>query len=115
MAVIQGKSGYVQHSVMQTVWTPMGNADTGTVEETSRLPNKSVTFAGTFGGATVTLEASDDGVNFFTINDIKGNAVSTLVAARFDIVDVPQFIRPKTASGSGTAVTVTLISRSFGH
>lgn len=115
MATINGVSGFVQHSVYQTVWSAMGNSDTGTKEELSRYPNKSVTFNGTFGGATVVLEGSDDDVTYFTVNDIKGNAVSTNAAARFDVVDVPKFMRPRTSGGTGTSINVTLISRSFGH
>lgn len=115
MAVINGKTFASQHGVLQTTWTPLGNADTGTPEELSRYPNKSVQIGGTFGGATVVLEGSDDGITYATVKDITGALVSGTSAARFDVVDIPYFIRPRTSGGSGTAAFVILTSRSFGH
>jgi hypothetical protein len=106
---------FLQHGVLQAKWTGLVTPDTGAPEELSRYPNKSIQIGGTFGGATVTVEGSDDGVTYATINDVKGNAVSATSAARFDVVDVPAFLRPKTASGSGADVTVIITARSFGH
>lgn len=115
MAVINGKTAAAQQGVLQTVWTPMGNADTGTPDQLSRWPQKSVQFGGTFGGATVVLEGSDDGTTYATVKDVAGTSVSATSAARFDVLDVPYHIRPRTSGGTGTAITVTLTSRSFGN
>lgn len=113
MSVINGKTVAKQQGVLQTTWTPLGAADTGTPEELSRYPDKSVQIDGTFGGATAVLEGSDDGVTYFTVKDVYGTAVSSAVAARFDIRDVAYFLRPRTSGGGGgSAVAVTLTSRS---
>jgi hypothetical protein len=128
MAVVNGVTVAIEHSVLQTTWT-LGNADTGTTEELARWPIKAIEFTGAFGGATVVLEGSEDGVTFFTLiaestatpnpggtvtpGDV---AVSTLVVARFGgITDNPRFIRPRSSGGAGTAVVATLTSRQFGH
>src|SRR5438552_1458615 len=113
MATANGKTDFVQHGVVQSVWA-LGNADTGTPEQLSRYPFHSVTIAGTFGGATVLLEGSDDGTNYFTLTaesptpavgagDVQ---ITTTAAGRWDFQNVPQHIRPKSSGGTGTAVTV---------
>ena len=119
MATINGKSGFAQRGVYRSVWTPLGNADSGTPEELAGLPYKSVQFAGTFGGATAVLEGSDDGVTYFTLVGASptGGAdvlISTTSAQRFDFLDVPNFIRPRTSGGAGTSLTVTVTSKANG-
>jgi hypothetical protein len=118
VAVINGKTVAVEHSVLQTTWAPLGanTTDTGSPEELSRFAYKSVQFTGTFTGPpTCTLEGSDDGVTYFTLNDVKGNAISVTAAGRYDLITTVRFIRPKAASGGSASVTCTLTSRSLGH
>jgi len=117
MATVNGKTFAAQHSVLQTTWV-LGNADSGTPEEFSRYPNKSIQIGTTgdvFGGATVLVEGSDDNVTYTTIKDVSGNSVSTLTATRYDVVDIPYFIRPRSSGGTGTSVTVKMTVRSFGR
>jgi len=122
MAVINGKSNFVQKGVMQSQWTAIPSASTGTPDQISRFPAHSIQIGGTFGGATVTVEGSDDGVTYFTLTgeNPAGGAdvpVSATAANRFDLPNVvPQHIRPKVTGGDGTtAITVTIISKSFGN
>jgi hypothetical protein len=121
MSVVNGITAALQHSVLQTVWGPLATGDTGSPEEFARFPIHSVQFGGTFGGATVVLEGSDDGVTYFTMtgeNPAGGadSLVSATSATRFDIANVvPYFIRPRVSGGSGVAITVTFTSRSYGH
>ena len=125
MATINGKGNHAQQGVWRTIWPAMGIADTGTPEQVSRYPEKSVQFGATdpltgtagatFGGATGVLEGSDDGVTYFTLKDKFGNNVSTTVAGRFDLEDVPYFVRPRTSGGSGTNLTVILVAKSMGR
>jgi hypothetical protein len=123
MATILAKTNHVEHSVLQSVWALMGGADVGTADQLSRYPVHSVqmgsgTVAGpgnTFGGATVVLQGSDDGITWFTLKDVTGATVSATSAARFDLNDVPKNTRPSTSGGTGTSVTVIVTSRSFGR
>lgn len=125
MATINGKGNHVQQGTWRTIWAAMGNADSGTPDQVSRYPMKSVQFGATdpltgvpgatFGGATVILEGSDDGVTYFTLKDRYGNNVSATVTARFDLEDVPQHVRPRTSAGSGTVLTVILTAKSMGY
>lgn len=71
-----------------------------------------VQIGGTFGGATVTLEVSNDGTTFFDVpKDIHGTTLSATAAALFDFTTSALYIRPKVTSGSANAVDVTLMLR----
>jgi hypothetical protein len=121
MATVNGKGNFVQHSVYQVQWLALATGDVGTPEELSRFPMHSVQFGGTFGGATVVWEGSNDGVTYFTMTgeNPAGGAdalVSATSAARFDVTNVvPQFVRPRVSGGSSVAIDVTVIARSYGH
>jgi hypothetical protein len=121
MAVVLGKTFAIQHSVLQTTWAALATNDTGSPEEFSRFPMMSVQFGGTFGGATVVLEGSDDGVTYFTMTgeNPAGGAdalISATSATRFDITNVvARYLRPRISGGSGVAIDVTLTARSYGH
>ena len=122
MAIVNGKSNFVQKGVMQSQWAAIPSSSTGTPDQLSRFPAHSIQIGGTFGGATVTVEGSDDGVTYFTLTgeNPAGGAdvpVSATAANRFDLPNVvPQHVRPKVTGGDGTtAITVTIISKSFGN
>lgn len=70
-----------------------------------------VQISGTFGGATVKMQTSNDGTNFYDIKDIHGTAVSASAAAIFEITSAALYIRPAITSGSANAVDVTLFMR----
>lgn len=115
MATVALKSNHVQHSVLQSQWT-VGSGDVGVPDQLSRYPNHSVQMTGTFGGATVLLQGSDDGITWFTLHDVSGADISRTSDGRFDtIAIVPQHVRPSSSSGSGVNVKVIVTSRSFGR
>ena len=116
MATINGKGNFRQNGVYKVVWEAIGNADQGTPEQLSRFPLHSVQMSGTFGGATVVLQGSDDGVTYFTLKDVTGANVSATGNARFDMENVPEHIRPSSSGGTGTDVDVIVTSKSnTGH
>lgn len=67
-----------------------------------------VQFSGTFaGGTVVTMQASNDDVNFFTLKDrITGSNISVTAAGLFEISTVARFIRPSISSGTADSVNV---------
>lgn len=122
MATVSHKSNHIEKGVLKTVWTPLLQGDTGTPENLDRYPMHSVQIGGTFGGATVVVEGSDDGVTYATLtgeNPAGGSdtLVSATSATRFDVQNVvPHFIRPRISGGDGTtSVTVTINSKTYGH
>jgi hypothetical protein len=70
-----------------------------------------VQFSGTFGGATVGLQASNDGVTFFDIKELGGSPISTSSAALFEFTTAAMYLRPVITGGTGDAVNVVMVLR----
>ena len=68
---------------------------------------------GTFGGATVTWQGSNDNVNWFTCTNAAGGTAATLTAAGgMQIIERPVYMRPNlTTVGSGATISVTAFLR----
>lgn len=66
---------------------------------------------GTLGGATISLQVSNDNVNFFDLADSAGTAINFTVAGLRDFSTAAAFIRPAIAGGTGSDVTVTVVLR----
>ena len=85
--------------------------DADTVGAAAEFPDQTdavVTITGTFGGATVTIEGSNDGTTFVILTDPQGNIISKTSAAIEQITEVPRYVRPAKASGSSTTVRVMI-------
>jgi hypothetical protein len=96
--------------VVRLQWS-LGAGETGDAVKYPEFADRSVQVAGTFGGATVTWEGSNDGTNYATLTDPQGNALSFIAAALAQILEVSQFGRPKVTGGAGSALTITLVAR----
>lgn len=70
-----------------------------------------VQFGGTFGGATVKLQVSNDGVTYFDMKDLVGTTISATANALFDFTTSAMFLCPVVTSGSGNAIDVTVVLR----
>lgn len=70
-----------------------------------------VQISGTFGGATVVLQASNDGTNFFTMKDLTGTNISATAAGLFEFTTAALYIRPSISGGSANSVNVLLSLR----
>lgn len=68
---------------------------------------------GTFGGATITMQGSNDGTNYFTLANVAGSTAASLTAAGgMQVIERPRFIRPNlTVVGAGATIVVTLLLR----
>lgn len=92
-------------------WAAMGIADTGDAIELYGATHRSVQVDGTFGGATVVIEGSNDGTTYYTLRDPQGNALSFTTANLKAILETTRWIRPKTSGGSGTVIAVEIFFR----
>lgn len=94
-------------------WAALATGDT----ITSISPARDLTLAGTvqisgtFGGATVVLQASNDGTNWVTLDDAHGAAITTTALAMFEISTSALYLRPGISGGTADAVDVTLAMR----
>jgi hypothetical protein len=64
---------------------------------------------GTFGGATITWQGSSDGVNWHAMTQKAGTAnMAYTTTGNHSPNEMPPFIRPISAGGTGTVITATL-------
>lgn len=87
-------------------WTGLLNGDQG---EAATYPDyggdATVTFEGTFGvGGSITLNGSNDGVNFYPMTDPQGNAITKTAAGMEVVEEAPLYIRPNVTAGDGTTL-----------
>jgi hypothetical protein len=89
----------------------LADGDTATAVALPGFPDRSVSIFGTFGGATVALEATNDpdGVDgFMPALDLQGLPISA-TAGKFDAIGpIAIWIRPTIMGGAGASVTVAL-------
>jgi len=105
-------SNYVSRST--TTWTDLSTADTATSIDVSGLGGVVGVFEvnGTFGSATIVLQGSIDGTNWYVLEDVQGTAISATAAAMFEFDTEVTSIRPSSSGGTADDVTVTLTYRS---
>ncbi len=60
----------------------------------------SVQVVGTFGGATVVLQGSNDGTNWVSLKDVSGNAISIASAGAAEFSTAMLYIRPSASGGT---------------
>lgn len=100
-------------SIIGFSWTLTTADPTGEHVEQLAWSDRTFTAVGTWGGATITIEGSNDGVNFVPLSDVAGAADATAAANKaMTVVELTRFIRPKlTTVGSGATVTAMLVAR----
>lgn len=95
-------------------WNDLPNGDSGDPFECPGWSDRSVQIQGTLGvGGTVVIEGSNDGVNYVTLTDPQGNALSFTAVGRIEAIsELTRWIRPRVTAGDGaTLFDVTLIAR----
>jgi hypothetical protein len=101
--------------VQLATWTGVSTADTmdaiGPMNKGIGARRASVTFSGTFGGATLTLQGSNDGTNWGTLTDLAGNAISVTAAAVREFSTSCLYVRPASSGGTGDNVDVVVAMR----
>lgn len=109
-----GNQSFGNNAILYT-WTPLHNGD-----QTSNIPgpgwaDRSLQITGTFGtGGQVTIEGSNDGINFFTLNDPFGVPLVVTAASIKQITEVTLFARARVTAGDGTTA-ITIIACLVNH
>jgi len=96
-------------------WPALATGDVGDTQETIDLADRSVSFEGTFGGATAVLQGSNDGTNWHTLLDPFGNQISMTAAGLTQVLEFTRYTRPSVSGGSGVAITATLVALGTGR
>ena len=76
-----------------------------------RYSERTVQVSGTFGSATVVVEGSNDGTNWFALTKPAATAISFTAAGGASIVENPLYVRPKSTGGTASAILVTIAGR----
>lgn len=90
-------------------WTALTTGDTGKPVSGVGLSDRSVQFTGTFGGATVVLEGSNDGTNWVTLTDPAGVALSFTSAGLKQVLQITRYTRPNVSGGAAVAINCNLL------
>lgn len=98
-------------------WSPLTGANAvGAAVAMSGGADRSIHVFGTYGGATVTIEVSNEGAspaNFVAAHDPQGNTLTFATPAKIESVsEASAWIRPNSAGGDGTqSLTVAMLVR----
>jgi len=100
----------INYALHSQTWALAASAAGEAVVSPVGLGVASVQVTGSFGGATVVLEVSNDGTNWVTLTDRTGAEISLTAAGFRDITSGAQYVRARAVGGSGTSVTVRLVA-----
>lgn len=93
-------------------WPGMAASDTGAPFVLAQYADRSVQVAGTFDGATLALQGSNDGVNWAVLTDPQGNDLNITSSKIEMIAEVTLYVRPiSTGGGASSSLTVTLLGK----
>lgn len=98
--------------VAVTTWANLLSGDDGEPVRLAVYSDRSIQLSGTFGGASVTIGGSNDGVTYHALTDTSGTALSLTSACLKQIVELPVYLKPRVFGGDGTtSLTVVLAGR----
>ena len=98
--------------VAVTIWASMAADDDGEPVRLAVYSDRSIQVAGTFGGASVTIGGSNDGVTYHALHDTLGNAMTLTEGKLQQIVELPIYLKPRVFGGDvSTDLRVTLAGR----
>lgn len=93
-------------------WDALAKDETGDAVSDAAFADRTVQVSGVFGGATVVLEGSNDGIKYFTLHDPFSNLISFTGDGLKGVTELPHFVRPRVTGGDvTTSVAVTLFAR----
>lgn len=96
-------------------WDALTTGDDGQPIDWSEFADRSVQVYGTFGGATVTMQGSNDPgptpTNWNTLTDLQGNALAFTAAGLEMIAEPTCWVRPVVTGGAGTSINIQMFLR----
>ena len=96
-------------STFLVTWGPCATGDTCNPVCFPKHNDVSFQAEGTFGGATVTLNGSNDGTNYRGLRDPTSTAISFSSADVKAVLEHTLFTRPVITGGAGGAITFTVL------
>lgn len=111
MATITPTIASVTTGIASITWAAQTDADTATAFDNLGFVRGAVQFDGTFGGATIVLQGSNDNSNWATLDDVAGVAISATAAAIIDFLGHCRYIRPLVTAGTAESLNTRVIMR----
>lgn len=99
------------NNICSTFTWAMSEGDVALPAEGPGWADRSVQVSGSFGGATVNIQGSNDGANYYTLNDPFSDPLTFTIEGLRAITELVNYIRPAVVGGAGTSITVTLLMR----
>lgn len=92
----------------------VGSADDGAGVGVANLCDLTVQVVGDFGSSgAVTMQGSNDGTTWGTLNDEAGNAVTLSDSSVIEIEGSPLYLRPNGSAGSAADMDVIVTGKQF--
>jgi len=102
----------ISAEVSKVKWANIPLNGTGDPVWFPHMADKCIQVIGTWGGATLLIEGSLDGINFETLNDPFGAALSFSGNKLKQVLEDPYVVRPRVSGGDGTtSLTVYLLGK----
>ena len=94
-------------------WTNYSTADDAVPVKIQNMQGLagSVQVTGTFGGATIALQVSNNGTNYVTLKDGTGTNITFTAAGMAEFSTAALYIKPTSSGGTADDVTVTVVLR----
>lgn len=96
--------------VAVTTWANLLSGDDGEPIRLAVFSDRSVQIAGTFGGASVTIGGSNDGVTYHALTDTLGSTLTLTQATLRQIVELPVWVKPRVFGGDGTTNLTVIVA-----
>lgn len=113
MATIKAVAVQLNDDAVRVTWSAiLAGDDCESYAGISEYDDRSIQFRGTFGGGTIAFTGTDDEVEYETLNDTFGVAVSYGVKKLRQILEYVYAVKPALTGGDGTtSITATLVAK----
>lgn len=107
MANISAVKSLTEQEDLLLTWSSITESDTAlTVDLEQVVEEISIQLTGTFGGATVLIQGSNDGTNYETLKQLDGSSASFTAVALASILERPLYLKPSISGGSSQSITI---------
>ena len=96
--------------VAVTTWDGLLLDDDGEPVRLAVYSDRSIQVTGTFGGASVTIGGSNDGITYHALTSTDGESLTLTSGALKQIVELPVFLKPRVFGGDGTTNLKVILS-----
>ena len=99
-------------SIVMAVWNLTTADPTGDALSWADWADRSVTFTGTWGGATAALEGSNDGSTWIPLADPQGTAITRTSNGIEAVLELTRYVRARLSTvGAGATIAATIMMR----